>query len=126
MSASLIFLSKCDLSASYLVFKKNPLISIFFTLVTNLSDLVALITSFLTTLLSLLQSIFKFFNFSTSIFSTSVFRVAKFDFSAKLEVSIRVAFFKSVNKSTLTLMFPLKFLNGLSIESFYTIYFLLV
>ena len=43
--ASLIFISKSDLSVSYLVFKTNPLVSILFTFATNL-----LYTGFLTTL----------------------------------------------------------------------------
>ena len=46
-------------------------------------------------MLSLLKPIETVFNFSTSILSISAFKVAKFDFSANLEVSIPVAFFKS-------------------------------
>ena len=46
----------------------------------------------LTTLLSLLKSAGTAFNLSTSILSTSPFKLAKSDFSAKLEVSIPVAF----------------------------------
>ena len=34
-------------------------------------------------------------NFSISNLSTSLFKLAKFDFSAKLEVAIHVTFFKS-------------------------------
>ena len=50
--------------------------------------------------------------------STSVFKLAKSVFSAKLEVSTCVPFFKSVfvallERSTLTLIFPPKLLNGL-------------
>ena len=62
-------------------------------------------------MLTLLKPIETVFNFSTSILSISAFKVAKFDFSANLEVSIPVAFFKSasvalLDKSTLTLMSP--------------------
>ena len=57
---------------SYLVFKTNPPVSIFFTLATNLSNAVFLATGT---------------NLSISNLSTSVFKLAKFDFSAKLEVS---------------------------------------
>ena len=50
--------------------------------------------------------------------SNSVFGLAKFVFSAKLEVSTCVTFLRSVfvayfERSTLTLMFPLKLPNGL-------------
>ena len=50
--------------------------------------------------------------------STSVFRLSKFVFSAKLEVSMCVIIFRSViaalfERSTLTLIFPPKLLNGL-------------
>ena len=37
LSVSLILFFKSDLSVSYLVFKTNPLVSILFTLATNLS-----------------------------------------------------------------------------------------
>ena len=37
LSASLIFFSKSDLSLSYAVFRTNPLVSMLFTLATNLS-----------------------------------------------------------------------------------------
>ena len=53
LSASLIFFSKSDLSVSYLVFKTNPVVSMLFTLATNLSYSVFLTTSFFTKLLSL-------------------------------------------------------------------------
>ena len=50
----------------------------------NLSYSVFFITSFLTTLLNLARSTGTVFNLSVSILSTSVFKLAKFDFSAKL------------------------------------------
>ena len=56
-----------------------------FTLVTNLSSF--LTTSFFTTLLNLLKSVATGTNLSMSNFSTSVFKVAKFVFNAKLDVS---------------------------------------
>ena len=52
LSASLIFFSKSDFSVSYVVFKTNPVVSMLFTLATNLSYSVFLTTSFFTTLLS--------------------------------------------------------------------------
>ena len=66
-----------------------------FTFVTNLSYTVFLRTLFFTTSLSLLKSTGTGTNLSISSLSTSVFKLAKFDFSAKLEVSIPVASFKS-------------------------------
>ena len=58
-----------------------------FTLATNLSYTVILTTSFSTTSLSLLKSTGTGASLSISILSTSVFRLAKFDFSAKLLTS---------------------------------------
>ena len=55
LSASLTFFCKSDLSVSYLVFKTNPVVSMLFTLATNLSYTVFLATSFFTTLLALLN-----------------------------------------------------------------------
>ena len=55
-----------------------------------------LITSFFTTLLNLLKSTGTGANLSMSNLSTSVFKLAKFVFSAKLEVSTCVTFFRSV------------------------------
>ena len=46
-------------------------------------------------MLSLLKSTGTVFNLSTSILSTSAFKLAKSDFAANLEVSTPVAFFKS-------------------------------
>ena len=72
---------------SYLDFKTNPLGSILFTLATNLSYTAFLTTSFLTTSLNLLKSTGTGANLSMSNLSTSVFKLAKFVFNAKPEVS---------------------------------------
>ena len=58
-----------------------------FTLATNLSYTVFLATLFFTTSLSLLKSTGTGTNLSISNLSTSVFKLAKFVFNAKLEVS---------------------------------------
>ena len=58
-----------------------------FTLTTNLSYTVFLTTSFFTASLSLRKSTGICTNLSMSNLSTSVFRLAKFIFNAKLEVS---------------------------------------
>ena len=58
-----------------------------FTFATNLSYKVSLTTSFFTTSLSLLKSTGTGTNLSISNLSTSVFKLAKFVFNAKLEVS---------------------------------------
>ena len=55
-----------------------------FTLATYLSYSVFLTASFFTTSLSLLKSTGTGANLSISSLSTSVFKLAKFDFSAKL------------------------------------------
>ena len=68
------------MSTSYLVFRTNPLVSILFTFATNLS--------YRTLSLSLLKSTGTGTNFSMSNLSTSVFRLAKFYFSAKLVKSV--------------------------------------
>ena len=78
------------------MFKTNPLVSVLFTFATNLLCNVFLTILLFTILLSLLKSIGKGFKLSISIFSTSAFKLAKSDFAANLEVSIPVAFFKSV------------------------------
>ena len=103
--------SKSHLSFSHLVLETKFVLSIPFTLATNLSYSVFLITSFLTTLLNLARSIGTVFNLPASTLSTSVFKLAKCDFSAKLLTSTCDTFFKSVlvaelDKSTLTLMSP--------------------
>ena len=79
--------SNSDLSVSYLVFKTNPLVSIAFTLVTNLLCMSFLTTSFFTTLLNLLKSVGTGSNLSISNLSTLLFKLAKFVSNAKLEVS---------------------------------------
>ena len=73
------------MSTSYLVFKTNSLESIDFTFSTNLSYTIFLTTWFFATSLSLLESTGTATNLSISNLSTSVFKLAKFDFSAKLE-----------------------------------------
>ena len=83
---SKIVFSNSVLFVSYLVFKTNPLVSILFTLAANLSYTVFLAT-FFTTSLSLLKSTGTGINLSISNLSTSVFKLAKFDFCAKLEAS---------------------------------------
>ena len=95
-SASLIFFSKSDLPVPYLVFKTNQLTSKLFTLETNLSYLVFLTTSFFTTSLSLPKSTGTDTNLSLSNLSISAFKLAKSDFAASVDVSVSVAFFKSV------------------------------
>ena len=94
LSASLIFFSKSDLSVSYVVFKTNPVVSMLSTFVTNLSYSVFLTTSFFTTLLSFAKSLGTGVNLSISSLSTSVFQLAKFDFSAKLLTSTCDIFFR--------------------------------
>ena len=81
-----ILFSNSDLSVSHLFFKTNPLVSMLFTLATNLSYSF-LTTSFFATSLTLLKSTGTGTNLSISNSSTSVFKLAKFDFNAKLEVS---------------------------------------
>ena len=68
-----------------------------FTFVTNLSHTVFFKKrSLFTTLLSFLKSTGTVFNLPTSTLSILAFELAKFDFNANLDVSIPVAFFKSV------------------------------
>ena len=94
LSASLIFFFKSDLSVSFVVFKKNPVVSMLFTLETNLLYSVFLTASFLPHYLA--KSLGTDVNLSISSLSTSVFRLAKSDFSAKLLTSTCDIFFKSV------------------------------
>ena len=82
-----ILISNSDLSVSYLVFKTNPLVLILSTLSPKLLYTSFLTTSFFTTSLNLLKSKETGANLSTSNLSTSVFKLAKFVFNAKLEVS---------------------------------------
>ena len=96
LSASLIFFSLSDLSVSYAVFETNPVVSMLFALETNLLYSFFLTTSFFTTLLSLAKSLRVGVNLSISSLSTSVFRLEKFDFSAKQVTSICDIFLKSV------------------------------
>ena len=63
---------------------------------TNSLYSVFLTTLFLTTLLNLARSTGTVFNLSASILSTSVFKLATFDFSVKLLTSTCDVFFKSV------------------------------
>ena len=80
---------------SYLLFKTKSLVSISSTFTTDLSY-VAFLTSFLTTLHNLLKSVGTGANLSMSNLSTSVFKLAKFVFNAKLEVSTCEIFLISV------------------------------
>ena len=91
-----IFFSNSVLSKLYLVFHTKSLVSILFTSATNLSHTVFFETSFFTTSLSLLKSTGTGANLSMSNLSTSAFGLAKLVFSAKIEVSTCVSFFKSV------------------------------
>ena len=84
------------LSVWYFAFKTNVLVSILFTFAANSSYKVLLITSFLTASLNLFKQTGIGANVSMSNLSTSVSRLAKFVFSAKLEVSTCVTFFRSV------------------------------
>ena len=91
MSILLILSSKSDPSFSYLVFKTKFVVSIPSTLATNLSYSV-----FLTTSLNLAKSPATGVSLSISSLSTSVFKLAKFHFSAELLTSICDICFKSV------------------------------
>ena len=79
----------------YIVFKTNLLISILFTLATNLSYTVFLTILFFTKSLSLRESTEIGTNLSISNLSISAFKSAISDFAASLDVSITVAFLKS-------------------------------
>ena len=91
-----ILSSKSVPSFSYLASLTKFVVSILSTFDTNLLYSVFLTRSFLTTLLNLARSTGTVFNLSASILSTSVFKLGKFDFSAKLLTSICDKFFKSV------------------------------
>ena len=67
--------------------------SILSAFITHLSCTVFLITSFLTTLLSLLKSTGAIINLSISILSTLAFKLDKSDFAANLDMSIPVAIY---------------------------------
>ena len=75
------------------------------------------LTSFFTTSDNLLKSTGTGSSLSISNLSTSVFKLAKFDFSAKLLTStchtfLKLVFVASLDKSTLTLMSPPKGSEG--------------
>ena len=91
---------------SYLVFKTNPVVSILSTFVTNLSYLVFLPTSFLTTLLNLATSSGTDVNFAMSNLSTSVFKLAKFVFHSKLLTFKCVTFFINTAIKRIVISFP--------------------
>ena len=84
------------MSVWYLVFKTKSLVSVLFTFAANLSYTAFLTTLFFTTSLNLLKSTGIGTNLSMSNLSTSVFKLAKFVFSAKLEVSTCEIFLMSV------------------------------
>ena len=67
----------------------------FYNFVTTLSNSVFLTTSFFITLLSLAKSLATGANLLICSLSTSVFKLAKFNFSAKLLTSTCDTFFKS-------------------------------
>ena len=88
--------SNSVLSVLYLVFNAKSLVSILSTFATNLLYTVFLTTSFFTTSLKLLKSTEIGTNLSIFNLSTSVFRLAKLVFSAKLEGSTCEIFLISV------------------------------
>ena len=63
------------------------------TFATNFSYTVFVTTSLFTILLNLLKSTGAVFNLSISILPTPAFNLDKFDFNARLDVSIPVSFF---------------------------------
>ena len=67
-----------------------------FTFVNNLIYPVFLTISFFTTLLNLAKSLGTGVNYEMPNLSTSVFKLARFGFDAKLLTSTFVTFFKSV------------------------------
>ena len=82
------------MSIWYLAFKTKSLVSILFTFAAVLSYTVFLTALFLTTSLNLLNSTGSGANLSISDLSTSVFRLAKFVFNAKIEVLTCVTFLR--------------------------------
>ena len=82
LSILLILSSKSDPSFSYLILETKFVVSVPFTLATNLSCSVFFTTSFLTTLLNLARSTGTAFSLSIPSLSTSAFKLAKFDFNA--------------------------------------------
>ena len=95
-SASLILFFKSYLSVSHLVFKTNPVVSMLLTLATHCSYTLFLAGSFFATLLSLAKSLGTGVSLSISGLSATVFKLVKFDFSAKVLVSTCNIFFQSV------------------------------
>ena len=91
-----IFFYDSVLSVLYLVFNTKSLVSVLLTSATDSSYVVFLTTSFFTALLSLVKSVGTGTYLSMCNLSTSVFKLAKFVFNAKPEVSTCVKFFKSV------------------------------
>ena len=77
------------------VFITKLLVSILSTFATNLLYSVSLTTSFFTTLDNLLQPAGTGFSLSISSLSTSVFKLDKFVFNERLEVSMCVILFMS-------------------------------
>ena len=91
-----IFFYDSVLSVLYLVFNTKSLVSVLLTSATDSSYVVFLTTSFFTALLSFVKSVGTGTYLSMCNLSTSVFKLAKFVFNAKPEVSTCVKFFKSV------------------------------
>ena len=73
LPTSLIFISRLDLSLSYLVFKTNLVVSIFINLAANLTYTAFLTTLLFTASLRLLESTGTVLNLFTSILPTSAF-----------------------------------------------------
>ena len=88
LSTLLVFFSRFDLSVSYVSFKTSPVVSILSALETNLLYSTFFKTLFFTTLLNFVRSLGTGFDVSISNLSTSVFKLAKLDFNAKLLISI--------------------------------------
>ena len=78
------------------ILNTKSLVLILSIFATNLSDTVFWTASFFTTSLNLLKSTGTGANLSMSNLSTSVFKLAKFVFSVKLELSICEIFSMSV------------------------------
>ena len=92
----MILSSKSDPSFSYLVLLTKFVASILSAFMTNLLYSVFLTTLFFTTSDNVLKSTGTSTSLSIFDLSTSVFKLAKFDFSAKLLTSACDTFFKSV------------------------------
>ena len=92
--ASLIFLSRPDLSVLNWIFRTNQLVSMTLTLVTNLSYTVFVTTLLFTTLLRLLKSKETVFNLSIPNLLTPNVRFVKSVFLANSDVWTPINFFK--------------------------------